>query len=49
MSRIILVEPKPEPEPQHDAAPALNLMFTIDGLSKISQTATVSYFSHSLL
>jgi hypothetical protein len=48
-----------EPEPQRDAvpapaapattAPALNLMFNIDGISKMSQNVTVSYFSHSRL
>jgi hypothetical protein len=39
-NRIILVEP----EPQRDAAPAPNLVFTINGLPKMSQTATVYYF-----
>jgi hypothetical protein len=34
------------PKPQRDAAP--NLMFNIGELSKTSQTATVSYLSHSI-
>jgi hypothetical protein len=42
-----------ELDPKGDVAPtpartalALNIMFKIDRLSKISQTVTVSYFSH---
>jgi hypothetical protein len=47
-SRIILVEPGP----QRDAVPAPastapKLMFSIVCLSKMSQTITISYFSHS--
>jgi hypothetical protein len=43
-----------EPEPQFDAAPvpastAPNLMFNIVRLSKMAQTITISYFSHSIL
>jgi hypothetical protein len=43
-SRIILLEP--EPQPYRDAAPApaaLNLMFIIGGLLKLSLTVAVSY------
>jgi hypothetical protein len=43
-SRIILE--KPDPEPQRDGDPARNLMFNIGGLSKKSQTVSVSYFFH---
>jgi hypothetical protein len=38
-----------EPDPQRDAAPAPNLMSNIGGLSKMSQSITISYFSHSML
>jgi hypothetical protein len=47
MTRIILVEQAPEP--QQDAALALNLMFNKEGLSKTSQSRTNSYFFHSVL
>jgi hypothetical protein len=38
-----------DPEPQRDGAPAPNMMLHKRGLSKLSNTMAVSYFSHSVL
>jgi hypothetical protein len=52
MTRIILVEPVPEPQRNVAPAPMVSakyLMFTKGGLSKMSRTQTVYYFSDSIL